>query len=91
MAAVTVSVRELKQRLSYYLRLVQQGESVVVTWRGVPVGRLEPAGQSLSQRLSQMQQAGQVAWSGKPFTPDYPVAVHRTGKTVAQLLVEDRR
>jgi len=38
----SVGVRELKDRLSYYLRAVQQGGSVVVTVRGKPVARLVP-------------------------------------------------
>ncbi|MEX2124107.1 MAG: type II toxin-antitoxin system prevent-host-death family antitoxin [Woeseia sp.] len=35
-----VSVRELKNRLSEYLRRVQSGEEIVVTSHGEPVGRL---------------------------------------------------
>jgi prevent-host-death family protein len=37
-----VSVRELKSRLSEYLRRVTDGEEVVVTSRGQPVARLMP-------------------------------------------------
>ena len=37
-----VGVRELKDRLAYYLRTVRQGETVVVTIRGKPVARLVP-------------------------------------------------
>jgi prevent-host-death family protein len=36
------SVRELKARLSRYLRRVQQGEEIVITHRGQPVGRILP-------------------------------------------------
>ena len=38
----SVGIRELKDRLSHYLRAVRQGGSVVVTVRGKPVARLVP-------------------------------------------------
>lgn len=37
-----VSVTELKNRLSEYLRLVKSGESIEVVERSIPVARLEP-------------------------------------------------
>lgn len=37
-----VSVRELKNRLSEYLRRTQAGEEITVSSRGHPVGRLLP-------------------------------------------------
>lgn len=37
-----VSVRELKNRLSEYLRRTQAGEEIVIASRGRPVGRLVP-------------------------------------------------
>lgn len=37
-----VSVRELKNRLSEYLRRTQAGEEVMISSRGRPVGRLVP-------------------------------------------------
>src|SRR5579864_8161600 len=38
----TVGIRELKDRLSEYVRRARQGESVLVTDRGEPVARLCP-------------------------------------------------
>ena len=40
---MVVSVRELKNHLSEYLRRVQDGEELLITSRGKPVGRLVPA------------------------------------------------
>ena len=34
---LTVGVRELKNRLTYYLKAVKQGDDIVVTERGMPV------------------------------------------------------
>ena len=41
-----VGVRELKNRLSQYLRLVRNGETVLVTDRGAIVAELGPPGAS---------------------------------------------
>jgi prevent-host-death family protein len=85
-----VSIRELKSRLSHYLRLARKGESVVITDRGVPVGRIVPMGQGLDDRLAAMCEAGLAQWSGHKPRRRRPVAKLRGAKTVAQLLVEDR-
>lgn len=37
-----ISIREMKNRLSKYLKLVQTGKDVVITDRGRPVARLTP-------------------------------------------------
>lgn len=88
MSQSVVSIRELKSRLSFYLRLTRKGESVVITDRGVPIGRIVPIGQDLEQRL--MREAGLAQWSGHKLGRRKPVAKLRGEKTVAQLLVEDR-
>ena len=36
----TVGIKELKDRLTYYLRLTKQGEEIVVTERGKPIALL---------------------------------------------------
>lgn len=40
----TVKIAELKNRLSYYLRLVQQGESILVCDRDRVIARIERVG-----------------------------------------------
>ena len=91
MSEKTVGVRELKARLSEYLRQVKKGRTVVITEHGKPVGRLVPAGQSLEQRLQAMIDAGLAEWNGKPLPPMKPVAKLRGGKSIADLIIEDRR
>ncbi|MGQ0651413.1 MAG: type II toxin-antitoxin system Phd/YefM family antitoxin [Betaproteobacteria bacterium] len=90
MAHIPVSIRELKSRLSHYLRLARKGQSVVVTDRGVPIGRIVPMEQDLGQRLEAMREAGVVRWSGRRLRRRRPPAAVSGRKTVAQLLVEDR-
>jgi len=90
MAQTPVSIRELKSRLSHYLRLTRKGESVVITDRGVPIGRIVPMGQDLGQRMAAMCESGQAQWSGRKLVPRKPVAKLLRKGSVAQLLVDDR-
>ena len=95
MTQALVSIRELKSRLSHYLRLTRKGESVVITDHGVPIGRIVPigkdqAGRDLGARLAAMRETGLTQWSGHKLRRRRPVAKLLGRKTVAQLLVEDR-
>ena len=90
MSEMSVGIRELKSRLSQYLRRVKAGEIVVITDRGQPMGRIVPVSQPLEDRLQAMAQAGLILWSGKKLLPMAPVARARGERTVADLLVEDR-
>ena len=90
MAQPLVSIRELKSRLSHYLRLTRNGESVVITDHGVPIGRIVPMGQALGERLASMRESGLTQWSGRKLRRRKPVAKLLGRRTVAQLLVEDR-
>ncbi len=53
-----VGVRELRQRASELLRLVQQGETVEITDRDRPVALLTPLPQGTS--LQRMRAAGEI-------------------------------
>jgi prevent-host-death family protein len=91
MAERIVGVRELKARLSEYLRQVKAGDTLVITEHGVPVGRLTPAGLSMEERMQVMVEAGQAEWSGKRIAPSKPVARTKKGYSVSEALIEDRR
>lgn len=91
MAERAISVRELKERLSHYLRLVREGETVVVTQRGVPVARLAPVGRTLEQQLASLRDIGLIEWSGQKLQPSSPPIRLRKGKSISEILVEERR
>lgn len=86
----SVGIRELKSRLSHFLRRVQAGEIVVITDHGRPVGRIVPYQQTVGERLEQLQAGGLIAWSGEQLATQAPIATARGGHTVADLLLEDR-
>ncbi len=85
-----VGVRELKARLSEYLRRVKTGETLIITEHGKTVGRIVPAGQPLALRLESMLESGSLVWSGKRTRPMAPVARVRGKRTVSDLLIENR-
>ena len=89
MEAVT-TVRELKARLSAYLRRVEAGETVTITRHGKPVGRIVPVETTLVARLAALEEAGLLAWNGDRLPAVAPVAITEGNVTVAELLVEDR-
>ena len=90
MTQAIVSIRELKSRLSQYLRLTRKGETVVITDRGVPIGRIVPVGLDLDQRVAAMCEAGLAHWNGKKLRRRKPVTAVIGSKSVAQVLVDDR-
>lgn len=88
---MTVGIRELKGRLSHYLSMVQVGESVLITDRGKPVGRIVPYHATAEQRVVDLAAVGVVAWSGQRLRPIDPSARIAAGRpSVADLIVEDR-
>jgi prevent-host-death family protein len=90
MGEIIVGVRDLKSRLSEYLRQVKQGHTLIITDHGKPVGRLLPAEQTLEERLKALQDAGMVAWNGQKLKPIEPPATNRSERQVSDILVEMR-
>lgn len=84
-------IRELKSRLSEYVRDVKAGATVVVTERGRRVARLVPDGGTLEERLHALRASGAILWSGRRLgvVEPEPRADERTD--VAGILVENRR
>jgi prevent-host-death family protein len=89
--AVSVGVRELKNRLSEYLRRVAGGERVVVTDRGRPIATIAPIEETDAAPAAwRLVTAGVATWrGGKPVgLADGPIP---RGGSVADAVIEDRR
>ena len=86
----TVGVKELKARLSGYLRRVKAGSTLTITERGKPVGRIVPVSPSAQGKARGLVDAGLVRWSGRKLQPLLPPATTKGTRTVADLLLEDR-
>lgn len=85
-----IGIRELKARLSSYLRQVRTGETIIITDRGRPIGRIVPIMQSTHDQLEVLRSAGLVDWNGETISQIDPVAQITGKKTVAEILIEDR-
>jgi prevent-host-death family protein len=93
---MNVSVRELKARLSEFLRRVQQGEEVVITQRGKAVGRIVPVEETRELAESEVvRKLRRLPWvrpgsGGTPLGARDPLP-HRVGeKTLSDLVLENR-
>src|SRR3989442_6866996 len=91
---IEVSVRELKSRLSHYLRKLEEGEQITVTKRGKPVTTISsaPPKRSLDEKLRDMAARGLITYSGKKFVPPKRgVKMRGEGPTIAERVIEDGR
>jgi prevent-host-death family protein len=86
-----VPVRELRDKLSKYLRLVGQGEPIVITSHHKPIAVLNPLPRLDEPGLQEMIASGTVKWNGKRvrIDPERPGAAIR-GHSIAETVLEDR-
>ena len=63
----TVGIRQLRRRLSEYIRIAQTGERVVITNRGVAVAEFVPHGMDPDDELLRLARAGTMRL-GRPVT-----------------------
>ena len=93
-----ISVRDLKSRLSEYLRKVAAGEEVIVTSRGKEVARMVPprgrrgAASTEAQRIAHFRG---LAWvrpgtGRKPALPKPLIRIGEGEKTLAEIVSEQR-
>lgn len=87
---VSVGIREFKNHMGQYLEKVREGEVVVITDRGKPIGRLVPETKSAVERLRELVDAGVLEWSGKKPVPYTPSARARPGSSAADLIIQER-
>jgi antitoxin (DNA-binding transcriptional repressor) of toxin-antitoxin stability system len=93
----TVGVRELKNRLSEYLRLAKAGDSVLVTDRGQVVAELAPPGHgatdaSVPAGLLALARRNLLVIGAPADSTLYPALPRRRRRTrtAAQLLQDER-
>ncbi len=90
MSEKSVGVRELKLQLSKYLHRVKGGESIVITDRGKPIGRIIPESASLDEKIQQLIDAGLVEWSGVKPEIRQPDVVNKSGTLASDIVAEMR-
>ena len=92
----SVGVRELKNRLSEYIREVRSGEAVLVTDRGDVVAELVPPGQrpddrSLPSGLMAQARRGQLTLGASNEARLYPNLTPLLKRHRAVLLLDEER
>lgn len=93
----SVGIRDLKSRLTYYLRLIKGGERLVVTDRGKPIALIRPldgseAQATVEERLAVLAKQGKIRLPLKKGRFDLktpPIKVK--GKPLSRIIIEDRR
>ena len=92
-----VGIRELKNRLTYYLSLVKKGENVVVTDRGNPIAIVHSLDQkevsaSPEEKLASLAMKGMIKLPSKKRKFDMVTeAVPIKGKDLSMIVIEERR
>lgn len=91
-----VGIRELKNRLTYYISLIKKGEDVVVTDRGNPVAVLHSIDQievntSPETRLASLAKKGMVKLPLRDGRDTKTRAVPIKGKPLSRIVIEERR
>ncbi len=86
-----VGIRELRNRLSLYLKQVQEGKRIEITNRGEVIAIVIPAkeGKKIDKELLALVEEGLVSWAGgKPQGALQPVKGR--GRPLSQIILEDR-
>jgi prevent-host-death family protein len=93
----TVGNRELKNRLSRYIKMAGEGESLTVTKRGKAVARIVPLApveedkpKTVDDVLARLEAEGHLrrakaSFKGRRFKP-----ITTRGKPASQMILEDR-
>ena len=90
MSNMRVGARELKSKLSEYLRRVKAGETIIVTERGKTIGQIVPAQPTLEKRLKGLTESGLTEWDGRKYQPKKPAVRNRSRKQLSDLVIENR-
>jgi len=90
-ASMSVGIRELKNKLSYYLERVKGGESLAVTEHGRTIAYILPSEKAPQyESLVRMVREDLATWKGgKPQGSTQPVKMK--GKPASKIVLEERR
>jgi len=92
-----VAVRQLKNRLSEYLRLVQAGEEVVVTSRGRPIAQLVPMRPGVTESPGDLRKRlAELPWvnvgnGDEPQGASDPIRIRSDEMTLSEIVRDGRR
>jgi len=87
----SVGIRNLKNKLSSYLKKVKEGEMLRVTERGRVIAYITPARVKKEyEEIKLLIEKGIGSWKGgKPKGSEHPAKI--SGKSISKIVAEDRR
>ncbi len=90
-----VSIRDMKNRLSKYLKLVRAGKEVVITDRGKPVAQLTRVKPTMESEEEVIARINALSWvrpgkSGKIKGAKHPIPWKPGDKLASDIVLEDR-
>ncbi len=91
-----VGIKELKNKLTYYLKLTKKGDRIVVTERGSPIAVLHSLDQieesaGVEEKLASLGRKGMLRLpTGAQKLPSFR-AIVASGKPASEIIIEDRR
>ncbi len=88
---IEAGIKDLKNRLSDYLRAVKKGEKILITERKKIIATIVPVDRTdEDSRLLSLVKEGFAIWrGGKPTGSRRPVKIK--GRTLSEIILEDRR
>ncbi len=88
---MAVPVRDLKAHLSSILARARKGEIIEVTSHNKPIARIVGIPDATKHELAGLVADGLVSWNGeKPVFPKNRLKLSSGGKTISEMILEDR-
>ncbi len=89
-----VGVKELKNRLTQYLKKTKKGEEVIITEHGKPIAVIRstegpPPSSSLEARLIELSKEGKITFPRKKFLAKIP-PIKIPGPLISSTVLEER-
>jgi len=85
---IAVGIRELKEKLSWYVSRASKGEEIVVTAHGKEMALVVPISRE-REAVKKLTDAGRASWGGGKPGNRAPVKVK--GKSLSDTVLEGRR
>jgi len=92
----TVGIKELKNKLTYYLKLTKGGSKIIVTDRGAPVAKIQRINRirnntGFEERLASLAKRGMLRLPLKKGKLPPSKSVKAPGKPASEIIIEERR
>ena len=91
-----IGIKELKNKLTYYIKMTRGGDNVIVTDRGTPVAILHSldhieSSAGIDERLASLAKRGMIRLPLKRRKLPAFKSIDITGKPASEIIIEERR